>query len=164
MYYLNKEELELLKVNWRPKDFEPWSIEVSGRGVIAFTKSKDKTATAVLFCRADKIPRLFLRADSVSTSFGRIAADFAWYAQAINSTESMSAFGITVPKSSVALKKIDGAAPALEFALPTFRLEHLTNMREIRVESGLPRSSWFYFDLPKTNAVPTMAVALKNCV
>src|SRR5262249_248483 len=26
MYYLSKEELELLKVNWKPKDFEPWSI------------------------------------------------------------------------------------------------------------------------------------------
>jgi hypothetical protein len=84
MYYLSKEELELLKVNWSPKDFEPWSIEVSGRGVIAFTKSKDKTMTAVLFCRADKMPRLFLTGDSVPTSFGRMAADFDWYAQAIN--------------------------------------------------------------------------------
>jgi hypothetical protein len=74
MYYLSKEELELLRVNWRPKDFEPWSIEVSGRGVIAFTKSKDKTKTAVLFCRADKVPRLFLRPDST---------DFDWYAQAM---------------------------------------------------------------------------------
>src|SRR5262249_1713303 len=128
MYYLSKEELELLKVNWRPKDFEPWSIEVSGRGVIAFTKSKDKTATGVLFCRADKIPRLFLRADSVSTSFGRIAADFAWYAQAINGMDRMIAFGITVPKSSVALKKIDGVAPALEFPLPDFRAERLAGM------------------------------------
>src|SRR4029453_2678144 len=45
MYYLNKEELELLKVNWRPKDFEPWSIEPSGKGVIAFTKQKAKKRT-----------------------------------------------------------------------------------------------------------------------
>jgi hypothetical protein len=34
MHFLDTEELELLNVNWRPKDFEPWSIEPSGRGVI----------------------------------------------------------------------------------------------------------------------------------
>ena len=55
------EELDSLKVNWLPKTFEPWTIEPSGRGIIAFTKSKDKTQTAVLFCRSDRVPRLFLR-------------------------------------------------------------------------------------------------------
>lgn len=157
MYYLTKEELELLKVNWRPKAFEPWSIEVSGRGVIAFTKSKDKRRTAVLFCRADKVPRLFLRPDST---------DFAWYTQAMNSVEGMIAFGTTVPKSSVALKKVDGTAPAVEFPVPGFRAERLAGMREIRVEAEGPRAIFldFFFELPTTNAVPTMAVALKNCI
>jgi hypothetical protein len=132
--------------------------------VIAFTKSKDKTTTAVLFCRADKTPRLFLRAESVSTSFGRIAADFAWYTQAINATEEINVFNITVPKSLVALKKVNGA-PALEFTVPGFRVERLANIRSpLTVGSGLPRSSFFYFDLPTTNAVSTMSVALKNCI
>src|SRR5262245_50650917 len=112
MYYLNKEELDLLKVNWRPKDFEPWSIEPSGRGVIAFSKSKDKTRTAVVFCRADRVPRLFLRPDS--TSLAQFGADM------MKDLDGMDAFGIKVPRTSVALKKVDGA-PGVEFPLPGFR-------------------------------------------
>src|SRR5262249_27223077 len=40
MHFFNQEELESLKVNWSPKTFEPWAIEPSGKGLIAFTKSK----------------------------------------------------------------------------------------------------------------------------
>jgi hypothetical protein len=130
MYYLSKEELELLKVNWRPKDFEPWSIEPSGKGVIAFTKTKDKTRTAVLFCRSDKVPRLFLRPDKT---------DFDWYVYTLKEDmEGMTVFGVTVPTSSVALKKVDGA-PAVEFPVPGFRAERLANMRSLSVEPIGPR-------------------------
>jgi hypothetical protein len=110
-----------------------------------------------VFCRADKVPRLFLRSDST---------DFAWYAQAMNGVEGVLAFGVTVPRSSVALKKVDGV-PALEFPVPGFRAERLAGMREISVEAEGSRSireGFFLFDLPKTNAVSTMSIALKNCI
>jgi hypothetical protein len=110
MHFLNQEELDSLKVNWNPKTFEPWSIEPSGRGVVAFTKSKDKTETAVLFCRSDRVPRLLLRPDR---------ENFDWYQKALQNLESLSVFGINVPKNGLTLKKINDA-PALEVPLRIF--------------------------------------------
>lgn len=60
MHFLDAQELDDLKVRWNPKEFEPWAIEPSGRGVIAFTKTRDKSVTAALFCRQDRIARLFI--------------------------------------------------------------------------------------------------------
>jgi hypothetical protein len=51
MYYLSKEELELLKVNWRPNDFEPWSIEVGkwpGRDRLHQVERQDDDGSPVL--------------------------------------------------------------------------------------------------------------------
>jgi hypothetical protein len=106
MHYLNKDELETLKVNWSPKQFKPWAIEPSGDGVIAFTKSNDETETAALFCRKDKIPRLYIRPDS---------KDIEWYVQALAAIKTMTAFGVDIPKGQIELKNISGA-PAIEVA------------------------------------------------
>jgi hypothetical protein len=150
MHYLDTEELELLRVNWRPKDFEPWSIEPSGRGVIAYTKSKDKTQTAVLFCRNDSVVRLFIKPSG---------ENFNWYKRAVENLEEMSAFGIRVPKAGITLKNSGGGA-ALELALPG------SSAKSIDISAEGPRYLWqgFSFNLPIKNAVPTMTVALKNCV
>jgi hypothetical protein len=74
----------------------------------------------------------------------------------------MDAFGITVPKTLVSLKKVDGA-PAVEFPLPGFKAERLATTR---VEAVGTKRIFFalLFNLPKTNAAPAMAVALKNCI
>jgi hypothetical protein len=156
MHFLSKEEMDSLRVNWRPKEFEPWAIEPSGHGVIAFTKSKDKTQTVTLFCRKDGVARLFVRPDS---------KDFDWYKKAMEAMETMSAFGVEVPTSGVVLKNISGA-PALELALPGFDPRRIIGMNSIGVGVEGPRYMWpgFTFDLPKQNAVLTMAVALKNCI
>jgi hypothetical protein len=156
MHFLNQEELDSLKVNWSPKTFEPWSIEPSGRGIIAFTKSRDKTETAVLFCRSDKVPRLLLRPDR---------ADFDWYQMALKDLETVRVFGINVPKIGLTLKKINGA-PALEVSLPSLNLGGL-NYGSIGVGIGEgPRYLWsgFNFDLPLQNATQAMALALRNCI
>lgn len=156
MHFLETEELELLKVNWRPKDFEPWSIEPSGRGVIAYTKSKDKTQTAVLFCRSDSVVRLFIKPSG---------ENFNWYKRAMDHVEEMGAFGIRVPKSGITLKN-SGGGPALELALPGFDVSRISSAKSIDIGAEGPRYLWqgFSFNLPSKNAVPTMTVALKNCV
>jgi hypothetical protein len=156
MHFFDKEELESLKINWRPKDFEPWAIEPSGQGVVAFTKSKDKTQTAVLFCRSDRMPRLFIKPDS---------NDFDWYKQAMNHVEDMSAFGITIPRSGIILKTTNGG-PILELMLPSFDARRISGAKSIDVGVNGPRYLWtgFSFNLPTHNAVPTMLVALKNCI
>jgi hypothetical protein len=155
MHYLNKEELETLKVVWNPKQFDPWAIEPSGNGVIAFTKSKDKTETAVLFCRKDGIPRLFIKPDS---------AEVNWYKQAIAAITSGSAFHINITPKQIALRDI-GGAPAIEITLPGFEPQQIVGMKSLDVGVDGPRSilEGFSFELPIENALSTMRIALKNC-
>ena len=129
MHFLNQEELDSLRVNWHPKSFESWAIEASGRGAVAFTKSKDKTETAVLFCRSDRVPRLLLRPDR---------ENFDWYQMALQNLESLSVFGINVPKNGITLNKINGAA-ALEVPLPSLNVRGV-NDRFVGVEG--PRYIW----------------------
>jgi hypothetical protein len=152
---LNVEELNSLNVNWRPRDFDPWIIEPSGHGIIAVTHSKDKTRTAVLFCRDDKVPRLFLRPDW---------NNFDWYKDAMESVEGMNALGVTIPRSGVTLKKEHGD-PVLELALPRFNPLGVSSAN-VGVGADGPRYLWseFSFELPIQNATQTMALALKNCI
>jgi len=153
--YLKDEELDLLKVNWNPKEFEPWTIKVSGRGVIAFTVSKDKTQTASLFCRADKIARLSIKADG---------KDAAWYEQAMNHVEYMLAFDITVPKSDITYKKENGS-PTIELSIPGLSTGRIAELNRIGVDAEGPRlERGVGFDLPKQNATRYIAVALRNCI
>jgi hypothetical protein len=156
VHFFSNEELHLLRVNWNPKAFEPWAIETRGRGVVAFTASRDKTQTAVLFCRTDMVPRLFIKPDS---------KDIGWYKGALNALEGMSALGVAVPKNAVSLKIIEGG-PALELALMGFEPNRINNEKRIGVGADGPRYmlSGFSFDLPKQNGVATTRVALKNCI
>jgi hypothetical protein len=81
---------------------------------------------------------------------------------ALQNLESLSVFGINVPKNGIILKKINGAA-ALEVPLPSLNLRGV-NDRFVGVEG--PRYIWpgFRFELPLENAVQTIALALKNCI
>ena len=83
----------------------------------------------------------------------------------MEAVEKMSVFGVEVPKSGVALRNISGA-PAFELALPGFDPSRIIGMKSIGVGVEGPHYMWsgFTFELPKQNAVPTMIVALKNCI
>jgi hypothetical protein len=81
---------------------------------------------------------------------------------ALKNLESVSVFGINVPKIGLTLKKINGA-PALEVPLPSFDLRGLT---QGFIGAEGPRYLWpgFAFELPLQNATQTMALALRNCI
>jgi hypothetical protein len=156
MHFLNELELDELKVRWKPKEFEPWAIEPSGRGVIAFTKTRDKSVTAALFCRQDRIPRLFIRPDS---------SDLSWYEQAMTVVSApVGALGLNLPKEAIALKNV-GGSPALEFTLRGFDPKTVGGSSLGTGVEG-PRYIWpgFSFDLPRKNAEVAMSIALKNCL
>jgi len=58
MHYLSQQEADELKVTWNPNKFDPWAIEIRNRGVVAFSKTSDRTKTVTLFCRmTDGVPR-----------------------------------------------------------------------------------------------------------
>jgi hypothetical protein len=156
MHFLNELELDELKVRWKPKEFESWAIEPSGRGVIAFTKTRDKSVTAALFCRQDRIPRLFIRPDS---------SDLSWYEQAMTVVSApVGALGLNLPKEAIALKNV-GGSPALEFTLRGFDPKTVGGSSLGTGVEG-PRYIWpgFSFDLPRKNAEVAMSIALKNCL
>jgi hypothetical protein len=144
-------------VRWKPKEFEPWAIEPSGRGVIAFTKTRDKSVTAALFCRQDRIARLFIRPDS---------SDLSWYEQAMTVVSApVGALGLNLSKEAIALKNV-GGSPALEFTLRGFDPRTVGAMNSLGTRVDGPRYIWpgFSFDLPRKNAEVTMSIALKNCL
>lgn len=58
--WLTIDQVRDLKVAYRPDSFEPWQIEPYGSGLVAFSKTQDKSKTATLFCGKDRAPKLLL--------------------------------------------------------------------------------------------------------
>ena len=110
MKFLDEQTLESLKVRWNPKEFEPWSIEPRGAGVIAITRSRDRTKTATFGCYADGIPRLTIE----DQHFDRIGIE--WIKDAMKVIEGVQAFDLNFPKDVLQLQSFDGA-PVLQFDL-----------------------------------------------
>ena len=157
MHFLDEQELDDLKVRWKPKEFEPWAIEPSGRGVIAFTKTRDKSVTAALYCGLDRVARLFIRPDS---------SDLGWYAQAMTVVSApVAALGLNLPREAIALKNVSGL-PALEFTLRGLDPKTVAAVKWFGTSVEGPRYmlNGFDFDLPRQNAEVTMSIALKNCI
>lgn len=157
MHFLNEQELDDLKVRWNPKEFEPWAIEANGRGVLAFTKTRDKSVTVALFCKQDRVAHLFIKPDST---------DLSWYEEAITAISApITALGLNLPREAIELKKVRGS-PALEITLRGFdpKTVAAANWLGTRVEGPRYMLSGFYFDLPKQNAQAAMTIALKNCI
>src|ERR1700722_10101638 len=101
MQFLDEQLLGDLNVKWYPKDFEPWSIEPSGAGVVAVTRSKDRTRTAKFSYFADGIPTLTIE-DRQSD------IDIEWLNGAIAAVESVIAFDQSYPKEALKAKCCDG--------------------------------------------------------
>lgn len=60
IHWLTDEQVKELKVAYDPGAFDPWQIEAYGSGLVAFSKTQDKTTTATLFCGKDRSPKLLL--------------------------------------------------------------------------------------------------------
>src|SRR6202044_526793 len=101
MQFLNEQLLDDLNVKWYPKDFEPWSIEPSGAGVIAVTRSKDKTRTAKFSFFSDGTPTLTIEDK-------RSDIDDEWLSGALSVIEKVVAFDLDFPKDALKAKLCNG--------------------------------------------------------
>jgi hypothetical protein len=107
MQFLNEQMLDDLKVKWHPKEFGPWSIEPSGAGVAAITRSKDKIRTAKFLYLEDGIPKLTIE-DNESN------IDNEWLSDALAAVEKVVAFDLDFPKESL-IAQLCGKKLTLEF-------------------------------------------------
>jgi len=156
--FFTNEEADELKVSWDPRRFEAWVIEPYGNGVVAFSRSRDKTLTATVFCRRDRVPRLLFTDRFSFEGFPRIQS-------AVAGLEGITVFGLTLSKGTV-LPRQAGERVGYEVALNGFNPRTLTGMKSLSIEGNIYRAdeAFFDFQLSAENAVPAMLVALRNCL
>ena len=133
--------------------------EPRGSGVIAVTRSADKTKTATFYSFADRIPRLSIQhkhSDNISLE---------WFRDAINVVENVAAFDLTFPKDVLELRHLNGER-VLEYALSGVDGKVISSSKWSGVGVNGPRSMWgpFTHEIPRENAEAAIGVALRNCV
>jgi hypothetical protein len=156
--YFSKTELDEFMVNWSPDSFEPWSIEPSGLGIVAYSKTRDKKETVTFFCRRDKIPRILITAP--------IFRDASKLQEAINALEDgPQALGMKLPKEAASVRMVNGA-PALEIQLARLELLTLHTVKELGVSGVIPRvnAPYFFHPVSTKNAAASLRVAARNCL
>lgn len=156
--FLSESEAEELKVNWDPRKFEPWAIEPYANGVIAFSRSRDKTLLATVFCRKDRIPRLLFTDQFSYEGLSRIES-------AVAGLKGIEVFGQQYPRENVTPRQTPGGI-GYEIVMNGFNPQLLTLSKSLGVQGDIYRSdeAFFSFRFSKENAQKTMAVALKNCI
>jgi hypothetical protein len=156
--FFSKAEAEDLRVGWDPRKFEPWAIEPYRNGVIAYSRSRDKTLTATVFCRQDRIPHLLFTDKFSFEGFQRIQS-------AVAALEGIRVFGSRYPKGNVTARRTADAV-GYEISLNGFRPQSLVGSRSVGIEGEIYRADepFFYFQLSPENAAQTMGVALRNCL
>jgi hypothetical protein len=158
MQFLNEQLLDDLNVKWYPKDFEPWSIEPSGEGVIAVTRSKDRTRAAKFSYFADGIPRLTIEDK-------RPNIDLEWLNGALAVVEKVVAFDLDFPRDALKAKLCNGLL-TLEFTLGGIdgRAISVSKWPGVSVDGPRYMCGAFTYLVPKQNADIAIGVASKNCV
>jgi hypothetical protein len=158
MQFLDEQALDDLNVKWSPKDFEPWSIEPSGAGVIAITRSKDRTRTAKFSYFTDGVPRLTIEDK-------RSDIDVEWLNGALAVIQGVVAFDQSFPKDVLKARCSDGIL-TLEFTLRGVDGKSITASKWSGVGVDGPRYMWgpFTYGVPKENVEIAISVASKNCV
>lgn len=159
MHFLSEQMLDDLKVRWSPKKFEPWSIEPRGGGVVAVTRSKDRTRTATIACFADGTPRLVI----VGEHYDHIDAE--WLSDAIEVIQSVVAFDLKFPKNVLKANFTNGIL-VLEFTLKGVEGRTIASSKWPGVSVEGPRYMWgpFTYAIPRENAEAAIGIALKNCI
>jgi hypothetical protein len=158
MKFLDDQMLDDMNVRWAPKEFEPWSIEPSGGGVIAITRSKDRTRTAKFFYFSDGVPRLTIE-DTHSN------VDVEWLNDAVANIQSVIAFDPSFSKDTLSTKYSEGIL-TLEFTLRGIDGRSITASKWPGVGVDGPRymCGAFTYVVPKENAEIALSIASKNCV
>ena len=156
MQFLDEQLLDQLNVRWYPKEFEPWSIEPSGAGVIAITRSKDRTRTAKFSFSADRTPRLTIEDK-------RSDIDAAWLNGALAVVEKVVAFDLDFPRDALKATLSDGVL-ALEFTLRGIDEKVINASKWPGVGVDGPRyiCGPLTYLIPQHNAEIAIGVASKN--
>ena len=153
MRFLDEREVTELRVRWFPKEFEPWSIEPSGAGVIAITHSRDRTRTATFFYLADGCPRI--KIEDLDSS-----VDAKWLADAYEAVDEVIAFDLRFPKTALIASYSRGKL-TLEFRLDG---QSVARARWCSIGVDGPRYmvGALSYALPKDGAEIAIEVAAKN--
>jgi hypothetical protein len=153
-------EIAETRLAFQADAFEPWAIEPYGAGLVAFSKTRDGSTTATLFCAADRQPRLLLATSADRGELDGLKA-------AIAELSGLDLLGQTVPGRSVSTRLVNGH-PAIEVRLKPFEPGLLGKARDIGMSAAnhAAHFAWPLFAYPfaKQNAVPSAALALRNCV
>ena len=158
MQFLDDHLLDDLNVKWYPKEFDPWSIEPTGAGVIAITRSKDRTRTAKFSYFADGVPRLTIEDKRFDIDVERLNG-------ALAVIEKVVAFDLDFPKDALKAKCCNGIL-ILEFTLRGLDGKVISASKWPGVGVDGPRYMWgpFTYVLPKQNAEIAIGVASRNRV
>ncbi len=158
MQFLDEHLLDDLNVKWDPKDFDPWSIEPSGAGVIAITRSKDRTRAAKFSFLSDGTPTLTIEDKSFNI-------DNEWLSAALAVVEKVVAFDLDFPKDVLKAKLCDGIL-TLKFTLVGIdgRVIVASKWPGVGVDGPRYMCGTFTYLVPKANAEIAIAVASKNCL
>ncbi len=155
--YLTSQEAGDLKVSWDPRTFEPWGLEAYGTGAIAVSKSHDKTLTATLFCRKDRVPKLLFTDRFSFEGLSRMKS-------AVMTLEGIAVFGLNLSKENVAVRQV-GEAIGYEVTLTGFDPMKIDGKKELNIAGDTPPLylSFFNYHFPIEQAAKTMNIALRNC-
>jgi hypothetical protein len=158
MQFIDEQLLDDLNVRWYPKEFEPWSIEPSGAGIIAITRSRDGTRTATFSYFADGIPRLTIEDKHTDI-------DIKWLNGALAVIEKVVAFDQNFPKEALRAKCRDGML-TLEFTLRGIdgKVISASKWPGVGVDGPQYMCGPFTYVVPKRNAEIAIGIASKNSV
>lgn len=102
IHWLTPDQVKDLKVAYQPEAFDPWQIEAYGGGLVAFSKTQDKSKTATLFCGKDRAPKLLLDWPTHLTTEN--------YSNAFTHSEIVDVQGIEIPITATKLALQNGRA------------------------------------------------------
>jgi hypothetical protein len=140
-------------VRWEPKEFLPWGVRVAGKGVLAYSQSRDGSLDVTVFCRSDKIPRLQITGlGDVTTLRDKIPdAHFSFYGNEIDNRDISVGTVNQKPTIELKLSKID--MRSIKATKPI-----------LRIDSSNAKEDWFeYHNLSREGAVANISFALRNC-
>jgi hypothetical protein len=154
-------ELKRLKVVFEPEEFQPWSLEPQGNGIIGVSLRNDKKASTLFYCTFDKRPRIrFIQEDQDPRSSYNSISD------AISDLKSITIFGNSYPKENVS-PIIFNQSSGFEILLTRFDLKHIGQLkRDHIVDPDIYRARRHIFEtvINLENAVSVFSAALKNCL
>lgn len=156
MQCLSEQLLDDLNVRWYPKDFKPWSIEPSGSGVIAITRSKDKTRAAKFSFLSNGTPILSIEDNQPDI-------DEEWLSSALVTVRKVVAFDLDFPKETLKATLCNGVL-FLEFTLKGIDGKVISNSEwhGVSVEGPRYMLAPFTYLVPKQNAQVAIGIASRN--